>query len=95
MVTHQGTNAYSRPASIDKPFESDSGGCSGIRTPPEYGSDHLGDARAMADDNDMVPESASDFNADLSIFPWSTIDLSLDSIDPIRIRTGTCTGTSI
>ena len=85
MVTHQGTNAYSRPASIGKPFESDSG----IRTPPEYGSDHLGDTQPMADDNDMVPESASDFNVDLSIFPWSTIDL--DPLDPIRIRTGTRT----
>ena len=40
----------------------------------------------MADDNDMVPESASDFDVDLSIFPWSTIDLDLH---PIRIRTGT------
>ena len=83
---HQGTNAYLRPASIDKSFESDSGGRSGIRTPPEYGSDHLGNAHPMADDSDMVPESASDFDVDLSIFPWSTIDVDLH---PIRIRTGT------
>jgi len=47
----------------------------------------------MADDNDIVPKSASDFNVDFSIFPWSTIDLYLDPLDPIRIRTGT--GTSI
>jgi len=93
MITHQGANEYSRPASIDKPLESDSGGCSGIRTPPEYGSDHLGGAQPMADGNDIGPESASDFNVDLSIFPWSTIDPYLDPLDPIRIRTGT--GTSI
>jgi len=93
MVPHHGTNAYSRPASIDKPFESDSRCCSGIHTPPEHDSDHLGGAQPMADDNDIVPESASDFDVDFSIFPWSTIDLYLDPLDPIRIRTGT--GTSI
>jgi len=91
-VTHQGTNAYSRPAGIDKAFEPDSGGCSGIRTPPEYGSDHLGDAQAMADDNDMVPESAFDFDVNLSIFLGSTLHLHLYPLDPIRIRTGTGTG---
>jgi len=86
-VTHQGTNAYSRPASIDKSFEPDSGGYTGIRTPPEYGSDHLGDAQAMADDNDMVPEPAFDLDTNLSIFTRST--LHLRPLHPIRIRTGT------
>jgi len=80
------SDAYSRPASIDKSFESDSGGRSGVRTPPEYGSDQLGNAQAMADDNDMVLESAFDFAVDLSIFPWSTI---LECLYPIRTRTGT------
>jgi hypothetical protein len=83
-VTHQGTNVQSRPASIDKTFEPDSGGCSSVRTAPEYSSDHLGDAQPMADDNDMIPESAFDVHLSI-ILPWATIHHHLD-LPPIHIH---------